>query len=130
MPRTDEELRQLIEQEAADRRERLAWALKNGGLPTEEEAKEAWEKLNAAFDEIESLVMRIDRIAETGELDEELPLAVTLEHIGVLTMLASDTEDRARDFADFAERIKDRTDSLLATRATQQFKVERQASDA
>jgi hypothetical protein len=59
-----------------------------------------------------------------------LPLAVTLEQIGVLTMLASDTEDRARDFADFAERIKDRTDSLLATRATQQFKVERQASDA
>jgi hypothetical protein len=125
---SDQQLCKLIEEEAAKRRERLAWALENGGLPTEEEAQEVWRKLNAAFDEIESLVMRIDRIAEAGELDDELGFAVTLEHVGVLTMLAIDIDDRARDFAKFAAQVRGRADSLLATRATQQFKVERRES--
>src|SRR5207249_585408 len=96
MPSTDEQLHKLIEEQDAKARESLARALERGGLPTEREAKEAWEMLNVPFDEIEALVWRIKPIAEAGELAaDELPFEITLEHIGVLTMLASDIDDRA-----------------------------------
>src|SRR2546430_6181975 len=91
MASTDEQLHKLIEEQDAKARESLARALEYGGLPTEQEAKEAWEMLNVAFDEIEALLWRIKPITEAGELAaDELPVEITLEHIGVLTALARD----------------------------------------
>jgi hypothetical protein len=123
---SDEQLRKLIEQEATERRARLARALANGGLPTEEEAKEAWDRLNDAFDVIEALEWRIEPIAKTAELAEKLPFAITLEDIGVLTLLARDIESRADDFQRFARQVRQHADSLLGGRVDQKFVAEQQ----
>jgi len=90
--------------EIAKQENDFAYAIKNGGLPTEAETEGVEKILSRAHDEIESLVWRTEGIANGTGTD--VPFPVTLEHVGLLTILASDIEMRADDLRHFAERIQ------------------------
>jgi hypothetical protein len=95
---------QRIAVEIAKEQNDLELAIKNGGLPSEAEAEGVEKALSRAHDDIESLTWRIEGIANGSGAD--VPFPVTLEHVGLLTILASDIESRADDLRHFAERIR------------------------
>jgi hypothetical protein len=92
-------VRLVDEQEAAVQR-----AVARGWLPTEQDAKEVWDSLNAAFDVLEALVWRVEGISEADE-SSELPRPVTFEDIGVVSVIAANAKERAEEIREFAERL-------------------------
>jgi flavin-binding protein dodecin len=76
----------------------------NGGLPTEAEAEAIEKALSRAYDDLESLVWRVEAISNgTGN---DVPFPVTLEDVGLLAILADGIESRAKDLQTFAETLR------------------------
>jgi hypothetical protein len=103
-------VRLVDEQEAAVQR-----AVARGWLPTEQDAKEVWDSLNAAFDVLEALVWRVEGISEADE-SSELPRPVTFEDIGVVSVIAANAKERAEEIREFAERLGKCVSALEAIR--------------
>jgi hypothetical protein len=73
---------ELLATEEQFRREQVKRAIAGGGLPTEAEIIKAESAIRDAFNEIYQLATRLDGM--TSAVLEELPFAVTVEHVGLV----------------------------------------------
>jgi hypothetical protein len=114
MTSADSIIRREIESDEA----KIRRAVERGGLPTEAEVGAVYDALTDAGEQLEALAWRIEGIA-LSDVGEDVP-EVTLEQLGVLATLASDTGDAITTLTGMHQRIAARTSSLLAIRAEQQ----------
>lgn len=113
-----------FDQAAKEQEDRVQQAIAAGGLPTEEERETVYQALQAAWDAVESIVLRIEGICET-ELGDDLPFVVTYEQIGVVSAIAEDADTHATYLREFAERIQKKRGELPAIRAEQVARANR-----
>jgi hypothetical protein len=93
-------------------------AVETGGLPTEAEVVAVYDALTDAGEQVEALTWRIEGIS-ASDVGKDVP-EVTLEQLGVVAMLASDTEGAIATLTRMHERIAMRISSLTAIRTEQQ----------
>jgi hypothetical protein len=127
---TDDELRQLLEKEQAEHEKALARIAKRGGLPIEADISAVYKDLNRVFDRLESLAWRVNDIVEVSDffvLGDRPPFPVTLEHIGVLTVIADDVEERCETFLDFAKTFRASVASIDSLRRCREIAEEQKA---
>jgi hypothetical protein len=120
---SDEQLRDLIEQEEAKQRKQLAWAVERGGLPIEADVSALYDDLNQSHDRLEDLLFRIEGIAESQGLEAELPFTVEFEHLGVIAVMADDVESRADDLQKLAKRLRGSISDLDMVRRNQEVQA-------
>jgi len=116
---SDEQLRELIEKEEAQRKERIARAVERGGLPAEAELFELEDHLQSAFSVAESLEMSVRSISESDD-GSELPSPITFEQIGIVAVIADELEERGSEFVDFAKKMRERLRHLEMIRREQE----------
>jgi hypothetical protein len=121
MSSTDLLIRDKIEQEEQRIAREIARAIKDGGLPTEAEAQELWQRLSDAHDILEGIALRVEAIGKSDFGDDVPP--VTLEQLGVLAVLLADVDGRLTDFEGLADRLRLSVASLTAVRMEQQARL-------
>ena len=109
---------QRVAYEIAWKQDGLERAIKNGGLPTEAETDSVDKALQRAFDQTEDLVSRVGGIANSAGLD--VPIPITLEHVGLLSIFAYELETRGQDFIEFGEQIRKELTLLDSIRVDEQ----------
>jgi hypothetical protein len=103
--------REVLVRLVEDQRTAVQRAVEQGGLPAEQDAADAYRDLMRARDRLEALVWRVEGIGESSD-GSDLPRPVTLEDIGIVSVIASDAERMAGEIADFATQLQDAISAL------------------
>jgi hypothetical protein len=121
---SDKELQDLIEQEEAKMRERLAWAIERGGLPTEADVSALYDDLYRAHDRLEELLIRIGGIAGCEGFEIEFPFTIGFDVLGVIAVMADDVQERADDLQKFARKLRGSISTLDMIRRDEEAKAD------
>jgi len=101
-----------------DQRAAVQRAIDRGGLPTEEDLDHVYKTLGMAHDVLEGIAVRVEGISESPD-GSDLPFQVTLEHLGVLAVVASDAKRLVEDISGEVAKIESSISSLEAIRQEQ-----------
>src|SRR5215210_3485026 len=118
---SDEELRTLIREEDANARQRVEHAAELGGPSVDADASALQEAMNATYDVVEHLSWRVEGVGECeGLLSEpEQPFTLTLEHVGVLAVVADDVDRHVSELQAFGRMLRRGIGAFDSIRRTQ-----------
>lgn len=112
----------MTTQDLADRLER---SIERGGLPTEEDAEQAYKALRQAYDRLEGLAFRVKPFAAADSSDIDEP--ITLEQLGLVALIAADARRSLDDIGKEVAHLESAIWELGAIRDDQINQIRMQA---